>query len=211
MSSEGSREIEGARNRLAAANSQATAASTNLESIKQLLVHAQSMFDVAEKERKEAKAGLSAAEKRWEVIDIDGDDDIETPKKGSSSNKRRKVSPAPSNSIDFSTNIKVKSGRGFNSMGPLSVTVEGCGIFDINGKYTQKGSSSNYLHNGALVYQKRRVGEKSLMIYRFTNRKTWGIGETGGTCILRAHLPTTRSTPPENGWIIVDQSAVSGR
>ena len=88
-------------------------------------------------------------------------------------------------------------------MGPLSVTVEGCRLPEINGKYTQKGASSNHLHNGALVYQKRRVGKRSLMIYRFQNRKTWGIGETGTTSIFRASHNTTVLSPPEKGWIMV--------
>jgi len=108
MSSEGSREIEGARKRLAAANSQATASSTNLETIKQLLAHAQSMSDAAEKEKKDALTALKDAEKRWEVIDIDMDD-IDASKKDSGSNKQRKVPALTPNAISKMYSMSMSS------------------------------------------------------------------------------------------------------
>jgi len=194
MSSEGSREIEGARKRLAAAK-------TMMDSAKALL-------DTTEKEFNEAQTALDEAEKRWEVIDIDDDDDTNPPKKDSSRNKRRKVSPAPGSSSD-NTNMKVKPDRGYNSRGPLSVTVEGCRLPEINGTYNQrkthKQSASDYLHNGALMYQRQGVEWKGskvcFVFYRFENRKTWGIGATGGTAsILQADHNSTSLTPPENGW-----------
>ena len=187
MSSEGSREIEGARKRLAAAK-------TMMESAKALL-------NTAEKEYNEAQTALDEAEKRWEVIKIDDDDDTNPPK----NNKRRKVSLSPSSSLD--TNMKVKPGRAHNSMGPLFVTVEGCGISEINGRYNQKkGASSDDLRHGAPVYYGRRVEWKGsnkvcFVFYRFRNRKTWGIGVAGsGTCTLQADHDTTSSTPPRTGW-----------
>ena len=70
--SEGGREVlEAARKRLATAKTQATAANTNLESIKQMLVNAQSMSDAADKEVKDAQTALEEAEKKYEVISID--------------------------------------------------------------------------------------------------------------------------------------------
>lgn len=99
MSSEGSREIEGARKRLAAANSQAIAASTNLETIKQLLAHAQSMSDAAEKEKKEALTALNEAERRWEVIDIDADGTNNASMDDIGSNEQRKVPALTPNAI----------------------------------------------------------------------------------------------------------------
>jgi len=84
--SEGGRDaLEAARKRLATAKSQATAA-------KQMLVHAQSMSDTADKEVKDAQTALNEAEKKYEVIDID--DEPETPT-AEGSNKRRKVSVSP--------------------------------------------------------------------------------------------------------------------
>jgi len=86
----GSREIlEAARKRLSTAKAQATAASTNLASIKQMLINAQSMSDAADKD---AQTALDEAEKKYEVIDID--DEPETPT-AEGSNKRRKVSLSP--------------------------------------------------------------------------------------------------------------------
>ena len=89
----GSREIlEAARKRLSTAKTQATAASTNLESVKQMLVNAQSMSDAADKEVKDAQTALDEAEKKYEVIDIDQEPESPT---AEGSNKRRKVSLSP--------------------------------------------------------------------------------------------------------------------
>ena len=57
MTSEGCREIEAARKRLAAAKTQLSMAGT--------------MLNAAKKEEREATEMLKDAEKRWEVIDID--------------------------------------------------------------------------------------------------------------------------------------------
>ena len=86
MASEGSREIEAARKRLAAAKAQVSVASKNM-------AMAKTMLDTAEKEAKEAAAMLKDSEKRWEVIEIDNDDD--NIQKNEGSNKRRKVSLSP--------------------------------------------------------------------------------------------------------------------
>ena len=93
--------LEAARKRLSTAKTQATAASTNLESIKQMLVNAQSMSDAADKEVKDAQTALDEAEKKFEVIDVDGDDDPD-PTEGS--NKRRKVSLSPQSQSNKSNN-----------------------------------------------------------------------------------------------------------
>jgi len=82
-------EIEAARKRFAAANSQASAAFTNLESMKQMLINAQSMYNSAEKERKDAHSMLAEVEKRWDQY-YDSNPTTE-----GSSNKKRKVSFSP--------------------------------------------------------------------------------------------------------------------
>ena len=61
-----------------------------------MFVHAQSMSDTANKEVKEAQTALEEVEKKYEVIDVDGDD--LNPNEGS--NKRRKVSLSPQNNYD---------------------------------------------------------------------------------------------------------------
>jgi len=106
MSSEGSREIEGARKRLAAAKTQVSSAKEMMKSVKALL-------NTAEKEFNEAQTALDEAEKRWEVIDIDMDD-TDVSKNSSGSNKQRKVSPAPVSSF----------GNGFASIGATEMQHE---------------------------------------------------------------------------------------
>ena len=77
MTSEGSREIEAARKRLAAAKTQASAASKNMQSVEEIIAkmreNAQSLVQSSSREVKEAEAMLEDAEKRWEVIEIDAD------------------------------------------------------------------------------------------------------------------------------------------
>mmetsp|Transcript_14868 Transcript_14868/g.26257 ORF Transcript_14868/g.26257 Transcript_14868/m.26257 type:complete len:214 (-) Transcript_14868:122-763(-) len=85
MASEGSREIEAAKQRLAAANTQAASAAKMMES-------AIAMSEAAQKEVKVAKTCLSDAEKRWEVINVVSDDESQ----GIQSRiTRRKVSFSP--------------------------------------------------------------------------------------------------------------------
>ena len=106
--SEGGREVlEAARKRLATAKSQATAAT-------QMLVHAQSMSDTANKEVKEARTALEEVEKKYEVIDVDGDD--LNPNEGS--NKRRKVSLSPQNNYDSTARNNISADQ--------TIIVHGC-------------------------------------------------------------------------------------
>lgn len=82
MASEGSREIEAARQRLNAARAQKQSAAKMLESAK-------AMYSTAAKEVQAAETCLKGAEKRWEVIEVDDD---KSTLGIQSSNKRRKVS-----------------------------------------------------------------------------------------------------------------------
>ena len=140
MASEGSREIEAARKRLAAAKAQVSVASKNM-------AMAKTMLDTAEKEAKEAAAMLKDSEKRWEVIEIDNDDD--NIQKNEGSNKRRKVSLSPqgnNNSNDpvgnnnrigrTGKNIRIAT-ISFTSNNITRVAVKGCGISEMNGTYTR--------------------------------------------------------------------------
>ena len=103
MASEGSREIEAARLRLAAAKSQVSTASKNMELVTKMMDNAKEMSKAADKEYAEAQIMLAAAEKRWEVIDVDVDDP-ESTDNSKGSNKRRKVSLSPqSNNNNSST------------------------------------------------------------------------------------------------------------
>ena len=74
MSSEGSREIEGARKRLAAAKTQVSSAKMMMDQAKAMLNSAQTLSNTADKELKDAEQFLSEIENRLKVIDIDDGD-----------------------------------------------------------------------------------------------------------------------------------------
>jgi len=67
MSSEGSREIEAGKKRLAAANAQSISATTMFQL-------ANTMMETAKKEIEDAELFLKEAEERWNVVDGDVDD-----------------------------------------------------------------------------------------------------------------------------------------
>mmetsp|Transcript_8642 Transcript_8642/g.9908 ORF Transcript_8642/g.9908 Transcript_8642/m.9908 type:complete len:171 (+) Transcript_8642:97-609(+) len=67
MSSEGSREIEAGKKRLAAANAQSISATTMFQLTK-------TMMETAKKEVEDAELFLQEAEERWNVVDVDVDD-----------------------------------------------------------------------------------------------------------------------------------------
>lgn len=70
MSSEGSREIEAGKKRLAAANAQSISTTTMFQL-------ANTMMETAKKEVEDAELFLKEAEERWNVVDVDGDvDDV---------------------------------------------------------------------------------------------------------------------------------------
>ena len=87
MASEGSREIEAAKRRLAAAklqalsaNQMAKSARSTLQSAKKNLTIAETQVVNTQKEVDAAKKYLAESEKRWEVINVDADDDKTKPK-----------------------------------------------------------------------------------------------------------------------------------
>jgi len=107
MSSVGSREIEGARKRLAAAKTQVSTAKMMMEQAKAMLNSAQTLSDTADKEFNEAQTALEEAEKRWEVIDIDMDDTNGASMDNIGNDEQRKVSPAPGDGAS-DTNLQNK-------------------------------------------------------------------------------------------------------
>ena len=213
MASEGSREIEAARKRLAAAKAQVSVASKNM-------AMAKTMLDTAEKEAKEAAAMLKDSEKRWEVIEIDNDDD--NIQKNEGSNKRRKVSLSPqgknsSNDPVGNNNRIGRTGKNiriatisFTSNNVTRVAVKGCGISEMNGTYTRVVG----ILNGAPVFSKRgsqwEGNDVNYAIYRGKSCGTykWYFGQwnTGGgpskelTTRKYYHLSGSSSAPPKDGW-----------
>lgn len=160
MASEGSREIEAARKRLAAATAQISVASKNKEAVKVMMENAKAMSAAAEKEGKEAEAMLKDAEKRWEVINIDLDSgDDESTQKNEGSNKRRKVSlslqgniadPGTGNSAISQTNSNTNNTTGIRRSGetmllgqpPNRNTTSNITGLTTNNNYGRAGSQS---------------------------------------------------------------------
>jgi len=204
--SDGGRDaLEAARKRLSAANSQATAASTNLVSVKQMIANmlqsAQNMSDVAGKKVKEAKKALEEAEKKYEVINIDDDEPMNS---NEGSNKRRKVSLSPQsqsnnnnsiagNNTAATQNIAAAGSRTNNIVIDSSITaptitwsspselstliVEGCGLSEVNGTYTRAAAKYNF--NGAPVYSKLGQWKENAVVYVIywkSVTKQWFIG-----------------------------------
>ena len=190
--SEGSREIEGARLRLASAKTQASAAFKNMDSAKLMSADAQRMMETAKsmmdradnnmknaeamvqsssKEVEEAAKCLKDAEKRWEVIEID-----DSPRKKEASNKRRKVSLSPqgpgNNTPNSAAAVAVSQQNSSENTDSSSddnadqFVVEGCRIPELNGTYSRAIGVS---HAGAPVYAKTGSiggGMKNCVIYR---------------------------------------------
>ena len=98
---EGRREIEAARQRLANAKSHDKFISKSLQSAKAVEDAARKAREdiqlqaiSSKKEVEDAQKFLAEAEKRWEVIDVDADEEG-TPTQNEGSNKKRKVSLSP--------------------------------------------------------------------------------------------------------------------
>ena len=165
---------------------------------------------------------LKDAEKRWEVIEIDNDDD-NIQKINEGSNKRRKVSlslqgnnnsnnPAGSNNRIGRTgkNIRIAT-ISSTSNNVTRIVVKGCGISEMNGTYTRV---VGFLHENAPVFSKRgsqsEGNDVSYAIYRGLSCGTykWYFGQwnTGGgpskelTTRNYYHLNGSSSAPPKDGW-----------
>ena len=186
MTSEGSREIEAVRKRLAAAKTQLSMART--------------MLNAAEKEEKEATEMLKDAEKRWEAT---------------SNNKRRKVSVSPQANYNnnlaniygqFASYTIPSSSNDIDQ-----IIVEGCGNTEFNGVYTLV---YGFREDGAPVYHKRgkwkASSNKDFVIYRAKvfHSHHWYIGHWNGIIDGGSGRPgvsfykndASCNTPPENGW-----------
>ncbi|KAL9187538.1 hypothetical protein ACHAXT_001641 [Thalassiosira profunda] len=203
-SSEGSREIEAAKKRLAAAKARASADAKALEAAKAGETSAKKMADMAKenadaatknrestlaqvqeskKEAAEAEKSLKEAEERWKVYDVDDSED-EDVEEGSSNKKQKK-----------SDEVK-------------EIVVEGCGIPGANGTYKQAarvqelGLGVSYFRDGQW-----KGKESRFCIYRKQGSRVWflGVGHLGGNGKRLyynggggkgAHLP------PNTGWKI---------
>ena len=195
MASEGSREIEAARKRLAAAKSQVSASSENVQSVKEMITKmmegAQSQLARAKKEAKEAETMLKDAEKRWEVINIDMDSDDDKTndggskkkRKGSSNKdggckKRRKVSQKGNNNITIVQ--PDSSNRGNNT------TTDGQTIS--NGSSSALGTQSNNSGSGRGVGRSETVITTASIVPRKISVEGCGSSEVNGIYTLSKTL-----------------------
>ena len=108
MSSEGSREIQAAKKRLAAAKAQARSASENTARATAMLTRAaaaareaRAQAERADKEVEEAASFLAESERRWAVIDVDAPEG--SPVDDAGSGKKRKASLSTAANDDSST------------------------------------------------------------------------------------------------------------
>ena len=228
-SSEGSREIEAARLRLAAAKSRVSAdtkalqtANESKKSVEEMVAKmlenatnsvnaAQNQLSISEKEVKEAQSMLAAAEKRWEVISIDLDSDNEDEKNTKQVNsKRRKVSLSPQSNNNNTTAARSTSTSNNNNDDNVhQVVVEGCGMPTVNGIYTR-----GRLYGDTPMYTKpEKESDSPLDTDRIGIIRSatlgggykWYIvflssGDTASSYFYVSEENADRMVPPENGW-----------
>ena len=167
---------------------------------------------------------LKDTEKRWEVIDIDNEDD----NTNESRKKKRKVSLSPqgfsnSNNVASAAAVdqelrNIYNSSTYSSNNNLSqIVVEGCGQPDINGTYTRVVEIDTSLYRDyALMYAK--TGQQSNnyrdhVIHRGASSPfQWYIsdwhgdakafsGRPGGVVLYKSKMNEDYvETPPEDGW-----------
>jgi len=210
MLSEGRHEINAIRQRLAAANARASSSTEMLESAQQTLEIAQRNFDSSREEVEAVEALLMAAEKRWEVINIDIEEMSADP-----SPKRRKVSLSSSGAVragvsqidatvsaaaagqsicatggdiegaadasnDYAAMIQISILD--NSGGLVEVVVEGCGLEEVNGAYKRDVTHSSP------IFRKIVQRKEKIIVYNIfrvgSKAHSWIIASrTKGTCV----------------------------
>ena len=172
MASEGSREIEVAMKRLAAAKSQVSAASKNMQSVEEMIAknmqsvkemnakmreNAQSQLETAQKECKEADAMLKDAEKRWEVIEIES--------------------------------LFVVEGSGVSEVNGIYIrTPESCYGSPV---FTKEELRQQWLGETVTFQVYRRNVQQ---------HEYWYIGISGSHSFYRASLGDNPNIPPKDGW-----------
>ena len=225
---EGRREIEAAKQRLASAKSHASFISKTEETAKKMLADIQLQAVSSKKEVEDAQKFLAEAEKRWEVIDID-EESTSHKMSSSNQNKKRKVSTGNDNGSIDSTSSNVTRGNNTAASSSSSnaanhqIVVERCGNEGINGVYNLVVGVS---HNGAAVYTKlgewmgaqlrtlNRNQVYNFAIFRETyvpNTYSWLIGTCNENVtigsgfkpdvrLFRSGNGVNSITPPVNGW-----------
>ena len=171
---EGRREIEAAKQRLVAAKSHASFISKTEETAKKMLADIQLQATSSKKEvEQDAKKFLAEAEKRWEVITIDVDDES-TPQKTSSKNKNKKRKVDAQLSQSNNTHSSSNQANDVNE-----IIVSGAGSAEFNGTYKRVPNRRNPRSDGFFpIFVMNKPGEKpeKFAIYHYQEIDHWWIG-----------------------------------
>ena len=210
MTNEGSEVIQASNRRVAAAKKADAGAARNLQGANAALKAAQKAVEAAQKdhdeatkELKDAEQSQKTAQQKWEVVDlVQDDEDGDDEEKRKSSNEKKKRAEASS---DSKAKAVKKARSDFKY--PEEVTVEGCGVAEVNGIYKRDG----WIH-GAPQYLKEGQWEGEdvkFRIHRHTYYSTWSIQyeQVGHTFKSFYFNRNKSSAPPSHGWevyLIVD-------
>ena len=202
MAREGIEVIQANNRRVAAAKKAAALTAKNLQAAKVALEAAQKAVEAAQKdhdeaaeELKDAEESQKAAQKKWEVVDLVQDDE-EQAKNCSDSKNRSDVSS------DSAANANKKART--DSDITEEITVEGCGIAEVNGTYTRDRDLNNFPR-----YSKEGLWEGKIVmfeIYRSCQDPIWYIAIIHNPARGRhlfAYFYVNRnksSVPPSDGW-----------
>jgi hypothetical protein len=158
MASNGQGEITAVKNHLELAEKAAKRAAANRKNAYNAFNAAQKAFDAAslnlfaaKKEEtdalndvKDAEKLLKDVEKKWELIDVDGDDDI------SEHDGNAKKRAAVSTTEQTGNRPSKKAKKDVSILDATTITIRGCGVAEANGTYTKP------LHtDGALLFEHR--------------------------------------------------------
>lgn len=180
-----------AQETLDAAQKVVEAAQKGLEAAKKTIEEATADHDKAAEELKDAEKSQEAAQKKWEVVDLVKEDE-EQPKSSSGSKKR----------AGASSDSKANASKKVRSDIPKEVTVEGCGVSEVNGIYKRiidddGRGAPRYFKTGQLN------GKDTLFdIYKDsrTRSPSWSIRVFRYPLIELYVNRKESSVPPSDGW-----------
>ena len=230
VQTEGSLAIEAAKQRLAAAKAQKSAASMMVQSVAAALENAKKNEDLADSEVVKADAFLIEMEKRWEVIEIDDNDEIRSPSGG---NKRQKITDddaAGSGALVQTRTERANSTSTSSSSSTINdhhvkeVVVSGCTTAaNANGTYTlcdemrETDNAPVYYKPGVCGRTGRIVHTDFFFITSFYIKNTnpalfnWIIAGKTRKNVERVYTSDSsraKSAPPKDGgWQYKDSSA----
>eukprot|EP00956_Cyclotella_meneghiniana_P040569 scaffold199301_cov33-Cyclotella_meneghiniana.AAC.3 len=194
MAKEGIEVIQANNRRVAAAKKAAAWAAQNLQAAKEAAHQ-------ATEELKDAEKAQEAALKKWEVVDlVEVDKDREKPMSSNASKKRA----GESSDLKVNASKKVKS----DSLIPEEITVEGCGVAELNGIYKRV---CNYCGAPKYLKEGRWKGEYVWFVVYFRGCRTtttvsrhWSIGIRAkrGNYKYFYRNQNTSFLPPSDGWVV---------